>query len=227
MIGIYKITNKKGKVYIGQSILIEKRWNSYKSLNCENQVRLFRSLQKHGISEHTFEVVEECAVGELNTKERYWQDFYEVLGEKGLNCKLTGTSDKSGKHSEASKQKMAETRTGQKRGPQTPEHIAKRTAHAKGKTYEEIHGAKRAKELRENKRIKMLGSEKGPCTEERRNNISQARTGNSRQGTRHSATTIQKMKKPKEKIECPHCKQIGGNSQMTRWHFENCKQRQL
>jgi group I intron endonuclease len=227
MIGIYRITNPKGKVYIGQSILIEKRWNSYKSLNCENQVRLFRSLQKYGISEHIFEVVEECAFEELNTKERYWQDLYEVLGEKGLNCKLTGTADKSGQHSEASKQKMAETRTGQKRGPQTLEHIVKRTAHAKGKTYEEIHGVEKAKELRENKRIKMLGSKRGPCTEERRNNISQARTGNSRQGTYHSEATIQKMKKPKKKVECPHCKQVGGNSQMIRWHFENCKKREL
>ena len=181
MIGIYKITNKKGKVYIGQSILMEKRWNSYKSLNCQNQVRLFRSLQKYGISEHIFEVVEECAVEELNTKERYWQDFYEVLGKKGLNCKLTGTADKSGKHSEASKQKMVETRTGQKRGPQTAEHIAKRAAHVKGKTYEEIYGIDKARELRENKRLKMLGSKRGPCSEETKKKISTTHIANGHQ----------------------------------------------
>ena len=28
--GIYKITNPNGKVYIGQSIDIDKRWNKYK-----------------------------------------------------------------------------------------------------------------------------------------------------------------------------------------------------
>jgi group I intron endonuclease len=227
MVGIYKITNPKGRVYIGQSILIESRWNSYKSLNCENQVRLFRSLQKYGISEHIFEVVEECAFEELNIKERHWQDFYNVLGEKGLNCKLTGTADKSGQHSEASKEKMVKTRTGQKRGPQTSEHITKRVAHTKGKTYEEIHGTEKAKELRENKKQKMLGKKTGPCSEERRKRISQARIGNSRLGTHHSDTTIQKMKKPKEKVKCPHCGQIGGNSQMTRWHFENCRNKTL
>ncbi len=227
MIGIYKITNPKGKIYIGQSTLIEKRWSCYKALNCENQVRLYRSLLKHGISEHIFEVIEECNIEELNTKERYWQDYYQVLGEGGLNCKLTRTTDKSGKHSEASKQKMTETRTGQKRGPQTAEHIAKRTAHVKGKTYEEIHGIEKARELKENKRLKMTGIRKGPLPEEWRNNISKARVGNFREGTHHSEATIQKMKKPKERVECPHCKQIGGNSQMTRWHFENCKNKEL
>lgn len=34
-----------------------------------------------------------------------------------------------------------------------------------------------------------------------------------------------KMKKPKEKIECPHCGFIGGVSSTKRWHFENCKQK--
>ncbi len=28
--------------------------------------------------------------------------------------------------------------------------------------------------------------------------------------------------KPKRKIQCPHCKRIGGDSQMKRWHFDNC-----
>ena len=28
---------------------------------------------------------------------------------------------------------------------------------------------------------------------------------------------------PKPKIECPHCGKIGGNSQMKRWHFDQCK----
>lgn len=34
-----------------------------------------------------------------------------------------------------------------------------------------------------------------------------------------------KMRKPKAKIECPHCNFIGGVSIMKRWHFENCKQK--
>lgn len=33
----------------------------------------------------------------------------------------------------------------------------------------------------------------------------------------------QSMKKPKSKIECPHCNKIGGSGIMKRWHFNNCK----
>lgn len=29
--------------------------------------------------------------------------------------------------------------------------------------------------------------------------------------------------KPDIKIECPHCKKVGGTSIMKRWHFSNCK----
>lgn len=34
-----------------------------------------------------------------------------------------------------------------------------------------------------------------------------------------------KMRKPKKKIQCPHCKLIGGSNAMKRWHFNNCKLR--
>jgi ssDNA-binding Zn-finger/Zn-ribbon topoisomerase 1 len=34
--------------------------------------------------------------------------------------------------------------------------------------------------------------------------------------------TKQKMRKPKEKVICPHCGKIGGISAMTRHHFDNC-----
>lgn len=86
MIGIYKITNPNGKNYIGQSINIEKRFNQYKKLTCKNQVILYRSLLKYGVENHIFEVIEECNIEILNERERYWQDFYNVI-EKGLNCK--------------------------------------------------------------------------------------------------------------------------------------------
>lgn len=50
MIGIYKITSPTGKVYVGQSVDIEKRWNQYKNEN-KSFVgpRLYNSLLKHGL----------------------------------------------------------------------------------------------------------------------------------------------------------------------------------
>jgi len=32
-----------------------------------------------------------------------------------------------------------------------------------------------------------------------------------------------KLKKPKPKVECPHCNKIGGLPQMKQYHFEKCK----
>lgn len=42
----------------------------------------------------------------------------------------------------------------------------------------------------------------------------------------HSEESKQKMRKPKEKVKCPHCDKTGGISQMKRWHFDNCKHRE-
>ena len=47
--GIYKITNPKNKVYIGQSKDIIKRWYYYKTLHCKSQIKLYNSLLKYGV----------------------------------------------------------------------------------------------------------------------------------------------------------------------------------
>lgn len=32
-----------------------------------------------------------------------------------------------------------------------------------------------------------------------------------------------KLRKPKERVECPHCNKIGGKPSMKRYHFDNCR----
>lgn len=107
MIGIYKITSPSGKIYIGQTTNFSKRKNYYKNGAKPYQVRIYNSLQRHGYDAHCIEFIEECLVEKLNERERYWQDFYEVIGENGLNCRLTATNDKSGFLSESSKHKLS------------------------------------------------------------------------------------------------------------------------
>ena len=92
--GIYKITSPSGRVYVGQSKDIESRWVSYRKGNCHQQRILFNSIIKYGWINHIFEIIEECEVDELNCRERYWQDFYEVEKRgRGLNCILTGCGE--------------------------------------------------------------------------------------------------------------------------------------
>ena len=90
--GIYKITSPSGKIYIGQSVDIEKRFKQYKNLiNCKRQSKLYSSFLKHTSHNHLFEIIEECEFNNLNIKERFWQEYYNVLGEKGLNLKYVDT----------------------------------------------------------------------------------------------------------------------------------------
>lgn len=110
--GIYKITSPSGKVYIGQSVNIALRFSQYKNINStKKQVALNRSFLKHGILNHIFEIVEECDILLLNERERFWQDYYNVL-QKGLNSCLVSTKEKKFVHSETSKSKISESRKG-------------------------------------------------------------------------------------------------------------------
>jgi group I intron endonuclease len=91
--GIYKITSPSNRVYIGQSVNINNRFKSYRKYNHPSQIKLYRSIEKYGFESHIFEIIEYCDIDLLNKRERYWQDYYNVISE-GLNCVLTNTSDK-------------------------------------------------------------------------------------------------------------------------------------
>lgn len=45
----------------------------------------------------------------------------------------------------------------------------------------------------------------------------------SKGGRIQTEETRQKLRKPKNRLQCPHCNQEGGSSQMKRWHFDKCK----
>lgn len=106
MIGIYKITSPTNKVYIGQSVNIKNRISKYKNANCKTQTILYNSIIKHGWESHVFEILCECKIEELNELERYYQDLYSVITDKGMNCCLTTTSTKSGRLSDKTIQKL-------------------------------------------------------------------------------------------------------------------------
>lgn len=82
-IGIYKITNPKGKNYIGSTIDLKRREKEYKNLKCKNQTLIYNSLKKYGWENHTFEIVEECDLEQLNEKEIYWTIYYNAFSESG------------------------------------------------------------------------------------------------------------------------------------------------
>lgn len=114
MIGIYKITSPSNKIYIGQSLNIERRFKEYKLLRCKKQIILQNSLNKYGVENHIFEIIEECNINELNTKERSWQEYYDVLNNN-LNCVYVNTETNKRICSDKTKLKMSLAKLGKKR----------------------------------------------------------------------------------------------------------------
>lgn len=91
MVGIYKIENKiNGKIYIGQSKNIQKRWEEHKSCQKPNAI-LTIAFQKYGISNFDFSVIEECQQDELDEREKYWIQYYNSF-EDGYNLTRGGNS---------------------------------------------------------------------------------------------------------------------------------------
>ncbi len=111
---IYKIINPSNKIYIGQTINLKKRIDKYNRLNCKCQSRLYNSFKKYGLENHKIYLVTKCDIDKMNETERYYQEFYDVIGKSGLNCKLTSTKDKKLIHSEETRKKMSEKSKGRK-----------------------------------------------------------------------------------------------------------------
>ena len=92
MIGIYKITKKEnGKSYIGQSNNIQRRFLEHKY---KKDIPIELAIQKYGIDAFTFEILEECSLDELDSKEIYWIEYYNTYKGFGYNCSPGGENNR-------------------------------------------------------------------------------------------------------------------------------------
>lgn len=110
--GIYTFTNPIGQVYVGQAKNLALRFKNYYTDRIKAHRRLNKSALAYGIENHVYKIVEYCEVSDLNERERYYQDLYDVCGENGLNCKLTKTKTKIGLVIESTRKLMSEARAG-------------------------------------------------------------------------------------------------------------------
>ena len=93
--GIYKITNlNTEQCYIGQSVDISKRWKDHckcgLGIDASATNALYNSMQKEGVWNFSFELLEECSRDLLNEKERFWietysSNIYGLNTLKGIN----------------------------------------------------------------------------------------------------------------------------------------------
>lgn len=87
-----------------------------------------------------------------------------------------------------------------------------------------------SEERRAKNSASQIGRKQGPHSAEHREKIGAAQRGIPRKPhteewkIAHSAALIGLKKGiPQPTVECPHCKKIGSVQNMARWHFDNCK----
>lgn len=205
-IGIYKITNLvNGKIYIGQSLNIEKRFITHKvpSRRLKLETVLYKAFNKYGLENFSFDIIEICDKNQLDTFEKYY-----ILKNKsnikkyGYNM-TDGGSGHSGGLSEAHCKNISKSKLGIKNPmygkTPTPETLKKRSESLKKvKHTKEWHakiGAKHkgkilSDETKEKIRQKLLGNK---LSDETKTKMSK-----SQKGRKHSEATKEKLRKPKK-----------------------------
>lgn len=80
--GIYKITRlKTGEIYIGKSVNVKDRWvqhakSCYHCGTISHSI-LHTTMEKDGIEQFTWELLEEVPKDKLGEREKYWIEFYD------------------------------------------------------------------------------------------------------------------------------------------------------
>lgn len=212
MVGIYKIINPKGRVYIGQSKDIEIRWKDYSKLRCKGQRKLYYSLRKYGVATHIFTVQEECEIAVLDERERYWQEYYDAL-KKGLNLEINTATGEKRLISEETRQRMSAAQKGKVLSEATKEKIS---ISGKAREYKHTDSAKQAISNALKKRIrkkdtveKIAAKNRGKKrTDEARHKMSKAKIGTKdREQTRLKKSQAAKTKK---NVGNPHSRKSVG-----------------
>lgn len=106
--GIYKITNNvNDKIYIGQSVNIEKRWKAH--INYKIDSLIHRAILKYGVENFNFVVICEVPRSALNEYEISYIKYYETTNlEKGYNIQIGGNNEPRPQQTEEHKKKNSE-----------------------------------------------------------------------------------------------------------------------
>lgn len=173
--GIYKLEAPNGKVYIGQSIDIEGRWDQYLWLkNCKGQTRLYNSFMKYGPGNFNYMILVElpdASPHTLDTIEYFWMMVYDALGPNGLNCKAPtgkpGVSDET----------RARMRAAQSnRSPEWRERISQsKMGHVvSDESRAKLSASHTGRKMPEDQRMRMIGRKGHQHTDETKARMSEA-----------------------------------------------------
>lgn len=114
--GIYVIESPTGDIYVGQSINLRKRFNSYRNLECKQQPGIYNSLKKHTPEKHEFKIIHplphDVSREVIDCYEITYIELFKQNGFKVLNISGGGHN---GKMAEETKQKLSLSKKGKPR----------------------------------------------------------------------------------------------------------------
>jgi hypothetical protein len=229
---IYKATNKvNGKSYIGQTIRnLDKRKKSHISVAYNNpQFAFHHAIIKYGEENFKWEVLCKCKdIDKLNKKEKYYIKEYKTFGKIGYNMTTGGEGfimspeaiEKiSGKNHHFYGLKGKDNPNyGKLSGKNNPMYGVKGESHPR---FGIPHDNKTMQKMSKLAKERFSVPENNPMYGKRGKDCPNY-------GNRHTDETKnmlreQKLGIPRKKLKCPHCDKIGGDGNMQRWHFDNCK----
>lgn len=217
----------------------EERFKSH-GYSISKRLPVYDWINKHGVDSVVVDVVEECPEGDhayLEEAERRWIKFYRDSGHSLLNCDDGGRGGRGRKVSTETRLLQSQQRTGRKSNMSEEARLA---SSERMRTNNPIHLNPHTPERKTQHSIRMSGegnpmfgktSELAPCygrTGELHPMFGKTGKDSPQYGLKRSEEQVQRMRDAQSKIasiSCPYCPKEGRPSNMKRWHFDNCKQK--
>jgi len=110
--GVYKIVNTiDGKIYVGSCLWFAKRYSQHKSDLIKNKhcnQKLQNAVNKHGIENFRFELLETCQTENVTEREQFWLDVLKPYSAQGYNVRRQAQNNFGVKCGEEKRKKLSE-----------------------------------------------------------------------------------------------------------------------
>jgi len=124
---IYKITNPSGKIYIGKTTDILRRYNNHLSTKNKKQSLINNSINKYGLENHDFMIMDSVPFENLSNAEQFYIAIcksYRGENINGMNLTIGGDGTQGYKMSNATKSKIAKKAIGRVATKETKEKLS-------------------------------------------------------------------------------------------------------
>jgi group I intron endonuclease len=229
---IYKVTNKENnKSYIGKTVqTLRQRQTDHinNAFNHNSKTYFHNALRKHGKELFVWEILYECKnIDNLNQKEIYYINLYQSFMIKGYNMTKGGEGgDTTSNH--PNKKEIYKNISKRMKGEKNHRYGKPGTFLGKNHTNKAII------KMRKSKEGKHIG--KNNPNWKNRKYICPKCSNDMYPGSKMCRSCWEKYivgdKNPaygktftQKKIECPFCGKVGGEGNMKRYHFDNCKEK--